>query len=81
MLEPANTIIALCGGAKAVAEMTGRDPKRVYRWAYPRDRGGTDGRIPSDVQQLLLERAQARGIDLRPEHFFFAPAATQKGAA
>lgn len=51
--------------------MTGRHPINVRRWTYPKDRrGGTGGLIPNDCQQRLLEEARARGIDLRPEHFF-----------
>jgi hypothetical protein len=64
------TIITLCGGYKAVSEMTGRDETRVRRWTYPKERGGSDGLIPSDVQQRLMDAARARGLPLTPEHFF-----------
>lgn len=74
MMEPAHTIIQICGGFSAVAEMTARSEVRVRRWTYPRARGGTDGLIPSDVQVRLLTEARKRGIDLRPEHFFPEPA-------
>lgn len=53
-----------------MAEMTGRCETRVRRWTYPREKGGTGGLIPSDAQVVLLRGARARGIDLRPEHFF-----------
>lgn len=76
MMEPAKTVIDICGGYDAVAKMTGRSEVRVRRWTYPRDRGGTDGLIPSEIQQVLMAVAHARGIDLRPEHFFIAPAST-----
>lgn len=69
-MEPATSIINLCGGISNVASMTGRSELRVRRWTYPRARGGTDGLIPTDCQQSLLDEARARGIDLRPEHFF-----------
>jgi hypothetical protein len=70
MMEPANTIIAICGGFRAVSEMTGRNETRVRRWAYPKSRGGTGGYIPAEVQQVLLAKARRAGCDLRPEHFF-----------
>lgn len=73
MLNPAAKIIELCGGYKVVAEMVGRDHTRVLRWTYPKDRGGTGGVIPSDIQQKLLDAARRRGVDLRPEHFFVSP--------
>lgn len=70
MLEPAKTVIDLCGGPLAVSRMVGVDRVNVYRWAYPKDRGGTGGTIPAGQQLKLLIEARRRGIDLRPEHFF-----------
>jgi hypothetical protein len=70
MLEPARTVIEICGGARRVSDLCGRELSRVYRWTYAREKGGTGGLIPSEVQPLLLEQARAAGIDLRPEHFF-----------
>ncbi|OGR09700.1 MAG: hypothetical protein A2341_14915 [Deltaproteobacteria bacterium RIFOXYB12_FULL_58_9] len=86
MLNPAHTIIKICGGFRAVADMTDRTEVRVRRWTYPKDKGGTDGLIPSDCQQRLLIEARKRGIDLRPEHFFgegiiSAPATPSEDAA
>lgn len=82
MLRPALTVIEICGGFRAVAEMTGRHETRVRRWTYARERGGTDGLIPAEMQQLLLDRAKERGIPLRPEHFFrCGDQTTKKGAA
>jgi len=69
-MEPAKTIIELCGGFRAVAEITGRDETRVRRWTYPRNKGGSDGLIPSDCQQVLMDEARKRRLPLKPEHFF-----------
>ena len=74
MLEPAITIITICGGFEATAAMANRSEVRVRRWAYPKNRGGTGGLIPAECQQLLLDGAKRLGLDLRPEHFFLAPA-------
>lgn len=68
MLEPARTVIEICGGVEAVAEALGRDQTRVRRYAYPKDRGGSDGIIPAAHQPVLLVKFRDRG--LRPEHFF-----------
>lgn len=70
MMEPAHTIIHLCGGFRSVSEMVGRSEVRVRRWTYSKERGGTDGFIPSEMATLLLQEAQARGIALTPAHFF-----------
>jgi len=70
MLEPAQTVISICGGFSAVADITSRSEVRVRRWCYPKDRGGTGGLIPSECQQLLLDWSRKNGGALRPEHFF-----------
>lgn len=69
-MNPARAVIAKLGGPEVVAKLTGRDVSRVYRWMYPRERGGTDGVIPHQEAQKLLEHARANGVDLRPEDFF-----------
>lgn len=68
MMEPAKTIIEICGGVDAVAKLTGRDKSRVHRWAYPKEKGGSNGLIPSEVAVDLLAKAEHLG--LKPEHFF-----------
>lgn len=69
-MEPALTIIGICGGFEAVAMLTDRSEIRVRRWTYPKARGGTDGLIPADCQQVLMRAARDRGLPLSPEHFF-----------
>lgn len=70
MSNPAEIIISKFGGAPALAEILDVDPSRVYRWAYPRERGGTDGHIPSKRQSKILEEAKKRGIKVSPADFF-----------
>jgi hypothetical protein len=70
MLEPAKTIIEICGGIQSVAEVTNRSAVRVRRWGYPVDRGGSGGLIPAEVQQVLMRAARERGWPLKPDHFF-----------
>ncbi|TQS72742.1 hypothetical protein ERN12_02830 [Rhodobacteraceae bacterium] len=70
MMEPACTVIKICGGIAAVAAMVSRSEVRVRRWSYPKERGGSGGFIPAELQIMLLREANARGVDLRPEHFF-----------
>jgi hypothetical protein len=77
-LEPAKSIIAKIGSDK-VAEITGKHVSRVYRWMSPKDRGGTDGRIPHEDAEKLLAYAQVNQIDLTPADFFLA--STQEKAA
>ena len=70
MLEPATKVITICGGFKAVAEITGRDQTRVRRWTYPKDKGGTGGTVPVECQQMLIDEARKGTFPLKPEHFF-----------
>lgn len=79
MDSPAKRVIEKCGsgnfraGIKVVAEITGTDKSRVHRWTYSKEKGGTDGLIPSQQQQALLDGARARGIALEPADFFDFP--------
>ena len=83
-LEPARSVIAKMGGIEVVAGVTGKSLSRVYRWMYPRQRGGTDGIIPHGDAKRLLEHAKTAGIDLSPADFFGAdgePAPADEAAA
>lgn len=80
MSNSAARIIEKCGGAQAVAEMLQVDISRVYRWTYPKDRGGSAGVIPSRHQEKLLVEASGRGIKLLPADFFAAAVETTAAA-
>jgi hypothetical protein len=69
-MKPASDIIRICGGVAEVARLTGRHASRVGRWQQPKEKGGTGGHIPADVQQVLLDSAIAEGKPLLPCHFF-----------
>ncbi len=64
---PAEAAIAAFGGAPAVAAVLGVHVTRVYRYTYPRARGGTGGLIPAEHLQRLLATARARGLPLTAE--------------
>jgi len=70
VLPIAQRVIEKCGGHRVVAEMVGVDVCNVFRWTYPKDRGGTGGLIPARHQPLLLERARERRVPLTPADFF-----------
>lgn len=80
-LEPAHSVILklspngkISAGIKMVSAITGADPTRVYRWMRPREKGGTDGIIPSKAQMRLFEHAKKENIPLSPSDFFEAAA-------
>jgi hypothetical protein len=70
IMEPANSIIKLCGGFSAVAELLCMSEIQVRKWTYPVDRGGTGGFVPTKRQASLMDAAKSVGIDLTPDHFF-----------
>lgn len=67
----ASRVIAKCGGHQVVADALGIDVSRVYRFTYPRDKGGTDGLIPAKHQATLMGKFP----QLAPADFFEARAA------
>ena len=71
-LEPARTVLEIIG-IDTAARVTGRHRSRVMRWMYPRAKGGSDGLIPSEMQQRLMAYAASNNVPLRPEHFFGSP--------
>lgn len=75
-------VIQKAGGHQAVAEWLGIHISRVYRFTYPKDRGGTGGVIPAEHQSTILQKAREAGRDLQPADFFEPGAvAAQPGAA
>jgi len=66
----AENIIQKCGGPRVVAEMVGIHISNVYRWTYPRERGGGGGLIPAVHQRVILVKAKERGIEISPDDFF-----------
>ena len=68
-LDPAKSVIAKIGIGE-VSAVTGKHISRVYRWMYPKDRGGTGGIIPQPDAFRLLSHARANGLDLKPDDFF-----------
>lgn len=63
-------IIGKFGGARRLAELltdaagTKVAPSIVYRWTYPRDRGGTHGFIPTQKVPQIMQLADLLGIEL-----------------
>lgn len=79
-LDPAKSIIAKIGIEK-VSEITGKHVSRVYRWMYPKERGGTGGLIPQTDAPALLAWAQENNVELAAADFFPAAGSGQGRAA
>lgn len=61
----ADRVIATFGGARKLAALLDRTPSAIYKWTYPRERGGTAGYIPSSVWPSLYDLARRMGISLK----------------
>lgn len=61
---PVDRVIAAFGGVRAASEATGIPEKRFYVWRYPRERGGSEGRVPSGQQGAILAAAQRLRLPL-----------------
>jgi len=68
-LDPAKSIIGKIGIEK-VAEVTGKHVSRVYRWMYPKEKGGTGGLIPQTDAPAILAYAKSKRIPLKEKDFF-----------
>lgn len=67
---PASSIIERLGGVEAVAKITGKHVSRIYRWTYPREKGGTGGLIPQKEIPALITYARRQNIPLEYADFF-----------
>ena len=76
-LEPAHSIVKKLGGAGIVADITGLSRVQIYRWQYPRQKGGTGGTIPYSYVETLLAEAKSKGVALEPSDFFPAQQAAE----
>jgi transposase-like protein len=62
--SPADKVIAAFDGVRATARALKRNPSSVSRWRKSREDGGTGGRVPSSLQELVLSEAKSRGLAL-----------------
>lgn len=62
--SPADKVIAAFHGVRATARALGRNPSSISRWRKCREDGGTDGRVPSNLQEAVLREARSRGLAL-----------------
>lgn len=67
MFKQAEKIIAKFGGPAKIAAALECDVSAVYKWTYPKDKGGTDGLIPSSSMPIVLHAADVMGIDITPQ--------------
>lgn len=77
----AGRVIAKCGGFQTVADWLGLSLPQVYKFTYPREKGGTGGIIPAKHQPTLLQKSRETGGALEPGDFFDLDAAVERAAS
>lgn len=63
-LTAAERVIKAFGGAGRLAELAEIDNSSVYRWKYPKEKGGTDGAIPHANHDKIMVVAFRHNIKL-----------------
>ena len=70
----AQTLVAKFGGPRELSRILEQcsddpkdhiDPSTIYRWMYPKDKGGTGGEIPLQSLRLILKCARLAGVMLK----------------
>jgi len=76
IMTPAECVVRRFGGVyrlcNAVNAYQGEDavklsPSTVYRWMYPKEKGGMGGLIPNAKVELVLRAARYSGVLIVPE--------------
>lgn len=70
---PAEKVYAAFGGAMDVVRALDLPTNEVYRWNYPKDRKGCDGRVPHQHQAAILKAAKRLKLKLKPEDLVDTP--------
>lgn len=70
-LTPAKFVILRFGGLRATARELNQTPGAICRWNAPKSRHGCGGRIPSSVQNLILQIAKKKNLDITPNDILF----------
>lgn len=70
VMTQAERVIEKFGGPKNLARIIGRDVATVYKWMYPKTKGGTGGLIPTQALTEVMAAARQQGIFLTTADLF-----------
>lgn len=77
MTTPAERIIEKFGGVSELARLSGWSANSIYKWTYPKSKGGTGGLIPTDKQADVYRLSLAHSKGVAPEDFLNLSAAAE----
>ena len=64
IMNPATEVLQKLGGPADTARALNVARQAVYRWTWPRERGGTGGTIPQKHHLSILRIAKERGVEI-----------------
>ncbi len=67
MPTPAEIMVQRLGGVTDAARALGMARRSIYRWLWPRAKGGTGGRIPTNKQRKVLAACAKAGRPMTSE--------------
>lgn len=70
LMSQAERIIDKFNGRYNLARLIGKQPSTIYRWTYPRSKGGTGGLIPNKDLPLIRKAAREQGIYLTEKDLY-----------
>lgn len=66
-LTPAEYVINVFGGVRKSGRALGRTASAISKWTRSDKNGGCGGRIPSRMQEIILQVARIQKLDITPE--------------
>jgi len=69
-MKPANYVIKVFGGVRALSRCIDRNASSISRWQKPKSGGGCDGYIPRQAQVLILKYALKHKLDITLEDLY-----------
>lgn len=65
-LTPAEYVIKTFGGVRATARAIEYTPEAISKWRYQ-----GKGRVPTSAQELILDKADEMGLDIKPRDLIY----------
>lgn len=66
----ARRIISLFGSPYKMSQYVRVSPAQIYKWTWPKEKGGTGGLIPAQAMAEVLRGARLAGILIGPDDLY-----------
>jgi len=68
-MTAAERIIDKFNGVSRLSKATGIEATTIYRWSYPKEKRGSEGRVPARYHAQIWDAAKRLGIKLKKSDF------------